>query len=100
MCVCVYLCVATFLELLEVRWGWGVGGCARVLCVCMVSIVCVLEESLFLITMCLSLSIQPFSAFSLSFSFTVLSYAVDTNGMFKTTSVVCEFQPHKYETHS
>ena len=78
------------------------GGWVRVLCVCMASIVYVLEESLFLVTMCLSLSIQPFSAFSLSFSFTVLSYAVDTNGygMFKTTSVVCEFQPHKYETHS
>ena len=68
--------------------------CARVWCVCWQNPI-----SCYYVSLTVNSAILcPFP----SLFFYRPSCAVDTNGygMYKTTSVVCEFQPHNYETHS
>ena len=85
-CVCVCVCARV--------WCVCVCVCARVWCVCWQNPI-----SCYFVSLTVNSAILcPFP----SLFFYRPSCAVDTNGygMYKTTSVVCEFQPHNYETHS
>ena len=114
VCVCVYGCGCVGVGVLCVCVGVGV------LCVCCVCVVCVCVYGcgcvgVGVLCVCVCAGRIPISCYyvSLTVNSAILcpfpslffyrpSCAVDTNGygMYKTTSVVCEFQPHNYETHS